>query len=600
MVHADVRVLSALELRVDDQAAEHIGTELRATETTGAGVRFSYLVRGLGRIPNLIADPPLRLDRDRRVQPGSVTEEVTCTSVLDQPVTLAVTMRLAADLAPIEVIKVGNSFAARPLSSTSTGGAWTDGTVSATLTADAAGIVTGTDDLTLSWEVTVPAHGSSTLGWRLELADTGAVVEAARPGARVSELVARGLDLAGSTVAADHRLRPWVQQSFTDLAGLRMATTDAPDQPFYAAGAPWYFTLFGRDSILSARMMLAIDPDMAAGTLQTLARLQGTTVDPESCEQPGKIMHELRRGTFAFGDVSLPPLYYGTIDATPLWICLLSEARKGGMSDKIVRGLLPNLERALGWLVEFGDPDGDGFLEYLDPTGHGLANQGWKDSSDSVRFADGRMAEGPVALCEVQGYAYEAATVGAELLDAFGRPGGDRFRSWAGVLAAQFRDRFWCERDGRRFPALALDGRKQRVDSLTSNIGHLLGTGLLAESEELVVAELVGGPELDSGLGLRTMAASDGGYAPLSYHCGSVWPHDTAVVIAGLVRSGLTSYARGLVDGLIEASVAFDGRLPELWSGEGRPVPYPMACRPQAWSAAAVVPVLMALGQLSA
>ncbi len=379
-----------------------------------------------------------------------------------------------------------------------------------------------------------------------------------------------------------------------------MATADAPDQAFYAAGAPWYFTLFGRDSIWAARMMLALDVDVAAGTLRTLARRQGRTVDPPSAEQPGKIMHEMRRDTFAFGEVSLPPLYYGTIDATPLWICLLHDAWRAGMPDEVIQGLLPVLEGALAWLVDYGDADGDGFLEYLDTSGHGLANQGWKDSADAVRFHDGRQAVGPVALCEVQGYAHEAAAGGAALLDAFGLAGGERYREWAGGLAERFRTRFWCERDGRRFPALALDGSKQRVDSLTSNIGHLLGTGLLDADEERLVAELVSGPELDSGLGLRTMAATDGGYAPLSYHCGSVWPHDTAIVIAGLVRSGLTSYAAGLVEGLLRASVAFDQRLPELWSGEGRPVPYPMACRPQAWSAAAVVPVLVARRELAA
>ena len=259
-------------------------------------------------------------------------------------------------------------------------------------------------------------------------------VLAARPGPPVSELVDRALALAGSAPDADRRIRPWVEQSLADLAGLRMATAEAPDRAFYAAGAPWYFTLFGRDSLLAARMMLAVEPGMAAGTLQTLARLQGTKIDPAAAEQPGKIMHELRRGTFSFGDVTLPPLYFGTIDATPLWICLLNEAWKSGMDDEIVRSLLPNLERALGWLVEYGDADGDGFLEYLDPTGHGLANQGWKDSSDSVRFADGRIAEGPVALCEVQGYAYEAAIAGADLLDAFERPGGDRYRNWAAAL----------------------------------------------------------------------------------------------------------------------------------------------------------------------
>ncbi len=378
---------------------------------------------------------------------------------------------------------------------------------------------------------------------------------------------------------------------------LRLATPEAPREVFFAAGAPWYFTLFGRDSILAARMMIAVDLEPAAGTLRTLARLQGHRRDPATGEAPGKIMHELRRSDLAEGSW-LPPLYYGTVDATPLWVGLLHDAWRAGLDDAVVRELLPALEAALGWLTTDGDADGDGFVEYLDASRRGLVNQGWKDSADAVRFADGTIADGPVALCEVQGYAYEAAVAGAALLDAFGRPGGDRYRAWAGALAERFRAAFWCRRRGRRFPALALDGQKRRVDALTSNIGHLLGTGLLSAEEERTVAELVSGPELDSGLGLRTMASSDGGYAPLSYHCGSVWPHDTAVVIAGLVRAGLAEYARGLVDGLLRASTAFDQRFPELWSGEGRPVPYPAACRPQAWSAAAVLPVAVALGRL--
>jgi glycogen debranching enzyme len=205
------------------------------------------------------------------------------------------------------------------------------------------------------------------------------------------------------------------------------------------------------------------------------------------------------------------------------------------------------------------------------------------------------VAEGPVAVCEAQGYAYEAAIGGASLLDAFGRPGADRYRLWAAELASRFRESFWCGTGGDRYPALALDGDKRPVNSLTSNIGHLLGTGMLNAQEELLIARQVASPALDSGLGLRTMAATDAGYAPLSYHCGSVWPHDTAIVIAGLVRAGLAEYASGLIEGLLRASIAFDQRLPELWSGEGRPVPYPVACRPQAWSAAAAVVVAHAL-----
>jgi glycogen debranching enzyme len=281
-----------------------------------------------------------------------------------------------------------------------------------------------------------------------------------------------------------------------------------------------------------------------------------------------------------------------------LWICLLHDAWRAGLPEPDVAELVPALERALAWLIDCGDADDDGLLEYRDASGHGLANHGWKDSFDSIRFHDGRVAEGPVAICEAQGYAYEAAIDGATLLDAFGRPGADRYRYWAAELADRFRASFWCETGENRYPALALDGDKRLVDSLTSNIGHLLGTGIVNADEELLIAKRVAGPALDSGLGLRTMAVTDAGYAPLSYHCGSVWPHDTAIVIAGLVRAGLAEYATGLIEGLLRASIAFEQRLPELWSGEGRPIPYPVACRPQAWSAASAVVVAHALSVL--
>jgi glycogen debranching enzyme len=402
-----------------------------------------------------------------------------------------------------------------------------------------------------------------------------------------------------SDARGDHRLRSWLQQSLTDLNGLRMAHRESPKDTFFAAGSPWYLTLFGRDSLWTARMLLPVDTAYAMSTLRTLARLAGTTVDVASAQAPGKIPHELRRASVEFADLALPPLYYGTIDATPLWVCVLHDAWRTGAPTDEVAELLPTLLGALRWMVDYGDADGDGFLEYIDASGHGLTNQGWKDSADAVRFADGGIAEGPVALCEVQAYAYQAATHGADLLDAFGRPGGAEYRRWAVALAERFRASFWCGVGSDRFPALALDGAKQRVDSLTSNIGHLLGTGLLDAEEELLVAQRLASPELDSGWGLRTMSAADGGYSPLSYHCGSVWPHDTAIAVLGLHRAGLASYSDGLIEGLLRASVAFEQRLPELWSGEGRPVPYPAACRPQAWSAAAAVAVAV-LGLSSA
>ena len=596
VLHGDIRMLSVLEMSIDGRPVEHIATDL-ARE----GVRFTYLLRGLEGVPYVTPDPSLRLDRGRRIRPGEVSETLTVTSVLDAPATLSLTLRFASDLVPIEAVRIGRSGELVPLTGTDDGGGWCDrsGEVEARLFADAPVVATGDADLTLGWDLTVPAHGEVSVGWRLALTDTGGAVRAAPAGAATAELVERALALAGSAASGDRRLRPWAERAMADLAGLRMASVADPDDAFYAAGAPWYFTLFGRDSILSAQLMLAVDPAMATGTLRTLARLQGRQVEPESAEQPGKIIHELRRGTFAFGGISLPPRYYGTVDATPLFVCLLHDAWRAGLDESTVRELLPALQGSLNWVTDYGDADGDGFLEYLDPTGHGLSNQGWKDSSDSVRFADGRIAEGAIALCEVQGYAHEAAVGGAALLDALGEPGGEDLRAWAAELAARFRARFWCERAGRRFPALALDGEGRPVDSLTSNVGHLLATGLLDAEEERIVADLVSGPALDSGLGLRTLAADEVAYAPLSYHCGSVWPHDTAVVIARLLRAGLGEQARRLAEGLVRASVAFDGRLPELWSGEGRPVPYPMACRPQAWSAAAIVPTLVALGTTS-
>jgi glycogen debranching enzyme len=395
--------------------------------------------------------------------------------------------------------------------------------------------------------------------------------------------------------ADDHRLTRLVDRSLDDLHGLRLGDGD---DTYLAAGVPWFLTLFGRDSLWAARMLLPLGTNLAAGTLRVLARRQGTKVDPASGEAPGKIMHELRRHEFTLGHAGLhlPAAYYGTIDATLLWISLLHDAWRWGLADDQVAGLLPSLAATLGWLDGYADPDGDGFLEYLDTTGHGLANQGWKDSGDAVRFRDGRLAEPPIALVEVQGYAYRAALDGAALLDAFGRPGGEKWREYAAGLADRFRAKFWV--DGG-YPALALDRDKRPVDSLTSNIGHLLDTGMLNVDEEQAVAAALASEAMSGAYGLRTMSAADGGYSPLSYHCGSVWAHDTAIVTAGLARAGFADAANTLIDGLLTAGETFDYRLPELYSGDARaelsrPMPYPAACKPQAWAAAAAIALLQA------
>ena len=299
----------------------------------------------------------------------------------------------------------------------------------------------------------------------------------------------------------------------------------------------------------------------------------------------------------------LPPVYYGTVDATPLFVCLLHDAWRWGLPDAEVRALLPAARAALDWVVRWGDADGDGLLEYVDTEGTGLANQGWKDSGDSVRFADGRQAAAPIALAEVQGYAHEALLHGADLLAALGDDDVAGYREVAARLRQRFADAFWVDGERGRYPALALDADKVRVDAVASNMGHLPGTGLLGPEDEAVVADVLTRDDNDSGFGLRTMSSRSGGYSPLSYHCGSVWPHDTAITLLALSRAGLGGRGAGLLSGLVEAAGAFGYRLPELWSGDalaevGRPVPYPAACHPQAWSvtsAVAVVQVLLGL-----
>ncbi|HEY5786267.1 MAG TPA: glycogen debranching N-terminal domain-containing protein [Microlunatus sp.] len=586
LFHADLRVLSGWHVTIGGEAPAHLATDL-----DGAGeARFTYLADA---VPGEGVDRLLRLDLTRSVRPGMLTETLLLTSELGVAVTTEVRIVVASDLTPMEAIKVGGHGEPIRFDGDPTGETVTFGSaeVTARLHAPGAEIARSADEtrLLLTWLVTIPAGGVIELDWLVGVTDSGAAVVPARgPGLAADTITDR---LTGRGSGADPRLAPWLRQSLQDLNGLRMATTEAPDDAFFAAGSPWYFTLFGRDSLWTSRLLLPVDVRQSGGTLRALGRLAGTEVDVSTAQEPGKIMHELRRGTYAFNEISLPPLYYGTIDATPLWICLLHDAWRAGLAEAEVTALLPVLEGALHWLVSYGDADGDRFLEYVDASGHGLANQGWKDSADSVRFADGRIAEGPVALCEVQGYAFEAAIGGAALLEAFGREGADGYRTWAAALAEKFRAAFWCGEGERRFPALALDGSKQRVDSVTSNIGHLLGTGLLDAEEERLVARRVVAADLDSGLGLRTMSDRDSGYNPLSYHCGTVWPHDTAIVFAGLVRAGHADLASGLAEGLLRASSAFDRRLPELWSGEGRAVPYPAACRPQAWSAAAAVVV---------
>ncbi|SNT21867.1 Glycogen debranching enzyme (alpha-1,6-glucosidase) [Streptosporangium subroseum] len=584
LFHADSRALSQVKLEVDGREPEAVGY---APDGPG-GARFVSLLRWLGdRRP----DPTLRIDRIRRVTPGGMSEQVEIASTASTAVHATVTLELSCDFAPIEVVKSGGDTVPAPAENTGPGElSWESDRIRVTVTGEDCKAEPG-DTARLRWQVTLPPGGRIVLRWNAVIDDPEAVVVAPAHAVEWSR---------PRVVSADHRLTRLLEQSLDDLRSLRLAEASAPGDTFLGAGVPWYLTLFGRDSIWAARMLLPLGTELAASTLRVLARRQGTRVDRESGEAPGKIMHELRRHEFALEghDLRLPAAYYGTIDATPLWISLLHDAWRWGLPEEEVAALLPNLEAALGWLGEHFD-SGSGFVEYMDTSAHGLANQGWKDSGDAVRFRDGHQAEPPIALVEVQGYAYQAARDGAALLEAFGRPGAARWRDHADTLAERFRAHFWVDGPQGRFPALALDRDKRPVDALTSNIGHLLGTGLLSDEESAVVAALLASPAMADGFGLRTMSSQEGGFSPLSYHCGSIWAHDTAIVIAGLARAGFGAQAGALAEGLLAAGESFDYRLPELFAGDargavGRPVPYPAACRPQAWSAAAAVAIVHA------
>jgi glycogen debranching enzyme len=399
-------------------------------------------------------------------------------------------------------------------------------------------------------------------------------------------------------------LAPTVDAALDDLKHLLMTDPADPRDIFAAAGTPWYLTLFGRDSLWAARMMLPFGTDLARGTLRALARRQGTTVNRERAEDVGKIPHELRRTDHRDPTTSLalPAAYYGTVDATALWISLLHDAWRWGLPFADVSALLPNLEAALGWLTDRAVPDGDGLLKYIDDTGAGLANQGWKDSGDAIRWRDGHVAIAPIALVEAQAYAVEAATGGAALLEALGRPGAPRLLQWAQEMRDRVRARFWVGHDQPRGPwlGIAVDGSGRTVDGLASNMGHVLGTGTLDAAESSRVARTLTSEYLLDHYGIRTLASDNGGFNPIGYHTGSIWTHDTAICAWNLSRDGHTAEAAAVSRTLLASSVAFGHHWPELYAGSGgfgHPVPYPASCRPQAWaSASAAVLLTVALG----
>jgi len=391
------------------------------------------------------------------------------------------------------------------------------------------------------------------------------------------------------------------RRSLVDLAALRFTSVLAPEQALPAAGLPWFMAMFGRDSIFTSYQALPFASELAASTLRVLGMMQGMRRDDFREEEPGKILHETRIGELtAFEERPHSP-YFGSADATPLYLVLMDEFEQWTGRGDIIKDLEEEARAALRWIDKYGDRDGDGYVEYERRNKeHGIQNQCWKDSWDSIRFSDGSIASAPLATCEIQGYVYDAKRRAARLArDFWGDPDtATRLEREAADLKQRFNRDYWIPE--KQFFALALDAEKRKVDSLTSNIGHLLWSGIVDRDKAEACARHLVGPRLFSGWGVRTMAEGEGGYNPIGYHVGTIWPFDNSIIAQGLRNYGFKNEAAKISFGNLEAARYFDYRLPEAFAGYPRqqtnfPVEYPTACSPQAWSAGAPLLFIRAL-----
>ena len=461
-------------------------------------------------------------------------------------------------------------------------------------------------DRACDFEVTLPPR----CAWSLDVAVLPRTIEDGPPQrspaflrrerTRVRESQKRFADALPELEANAPGLTNLYHQSLVDLNALRMrARRGAPDSELVAAGLPWFMAPFGRDTLITSFQAMPLGDGLARAALRALGELQARRDSPAHDAEPGKILHEMRYGKVATLTGQFP--YYGSVDSTLLYLILLSETWRWSGDDELARELEPTARHALGWLDEYGDLDGDGFVEFHRRSERGLEVQCWKDSWDSMQFADGTLARSPLAVCEVQGYAYAARVRCAELArEVWGDPAlAERLERTAAELKERFDQAFWVERGDASFYALALDRDKRPVDALSSNAGHLLWTGIAKQERVDAMAALLRSRRMFSGFGIRTLAVGNLGYNPIGYHTGTVWPHDSSMVAYGLALGGYREDAVRIQRGLVNAAEHFSWRLPEVIAGYDRgrtgfPVEYPVACSPQAWSAAAALLCLRA------
>jgi glycogen debranching enzyme len=598
LVHADTRYLDEWVLTVNGARL----LDLRSDASEHFHARFFLTNPALPGLPTHAIDV-----RRERVIGGGMGERIEMTNHADHVLRLTVRLAVGNDFADLFEIKER----VRDRSAQIRRDHAPDGSTlrlcyrydvfSARTEVHAVPAADRVDGDALVWNVDLPVRGR----WQCDLwvplptADDEIAPPQRRPGAATGlsrDPVIEWRDNLARFYSDSHHIEQVIDQTVRDLTALRiLMRVGDEDVMLPAAGLPWFLTLFGRDTIITGYQTLLFGPALARGALIVLADYQGTQCSDFNDEEPGKILHEIRTGELTRLGLRPHNPYYGSADATPLWLILLSEYWRWTADDTLVRQLYGNAMAALEWIDHYGDRDGDCFVEYQTRSPEGLGNQCWRDSWDGVLYADGSMPPLPIATCEIQGYAYDAKIRMAELADGplDNRALARRLRGEAQHLRDLFNEQFWIEDRGGYY-ALGLDGDKRPIDAMTSDMGHLLWSGIVPGERARTVVDQLMSDQLFSGWGIRTMATTDAGYNPIGYHRGTVWPHDNSIIAAGMTRYGYRDHARRLSRAMADAATHFHERLPEAICGypradTGVPVAYPTACSPQAWSSGAAL-----------